>query len=249
MDLCTPNNSAPRYQLYVCDRQTTSITPLAFAIFIVPKGRETEWLFGNPEGRKQLAESCGAERLIVVHLNRNHSYTGLDEVKQELSQKVMELAPPSHKEGREVPFLSTSEDVGHREVRHRGTSALSGDFVVEDVSLDDDIVVRRLIFLDKPHVVQSAARLKLVRRSKKSKVKTYEPDLDCLFCEYYKYMVAGLAFVMPKATGIIVILCCQLFALPNVTYDHNDNISLRSLGGQMQLWSKLLCLSFIYMPN
>lgn len=102
LDLCTPNNSAPRYQLYVCDRQTTSITPLAFAIFIVPKGRETEWLFGNPEGRKQLAESCGAERLIVVHLNRNHSYTGLDEVKQELSQKVMELAPPSHKEGREV---------------------------------------------------------------------------------------------------------------------------------------------------
>ncbi|CAN7993928.1 unnamed protein product [Ixodes hexagonus] len=201
LDLCVPGSDVPRYQLYVCDRPSASAAALKFAILIVPQGRETEWLFGNVEGRKQLAESCSAERLVVVHLSRGHSYSGLEQVKAELSQKVMELAPASHTAGKQVPFLSTSDDVGHREVKHRGTSVLSGDYLVEDVFLDNNVVVRRLIFLDKPHVVQSEARLKQVKSKKKSKGgKTFEVDVNHLCCEYYKYMVAGLAFVMPKAT-------------------------------------------------
>ncbi|CAN8020321.1 unnamed protein product [Ixodes persulcatus] len=202
LDLCTPDSNVPRYQLYVCDRPSVSAAPLKFAIFIVPQGRETEWLFGNAEGRRQLAESCSAERLVVVHLSRGHSYSGLEQVKAELSQKVMELAPASHTTGKQVPFLSTRDNVGHREVRHSGRSALSGDYLVEDVSLDGDVVVRRLIFLDKPHVVQSEARLKQVKSKKKGRggSKTFEVDVNHLCCEYYKYMVAGLAFVMPRAT-------------------------------------------------
>ncbi|EEC03604.1 conserved hypothetical protein [Ixodes scapularis] len=217
LDLCTPDSNVPRYQLYVCDRPSCRILTNALLSSVL---RETEWLFGNTEGRRQLAESCSAERLVVVHLSRGHSYSGLEQVKTELSQKVMELAPASHTTGKQVPFLSTRDNVGHREVRHSGTSALSGDYLVEDVSLDGDVVVRRLIFLDKPHVVQSEARLKQggwlnavskqkqVEKKKKVKSKkkgrsgnkTFEVDVNHLCCEYYKYMVAGLAFVMPRAT-------------------------------------------------
>uniref|UniRef100_A0A2R5LH54 Putative spermine/spermidine synthase n=1 Tax=Ornithodoros turicata TaxID=34597 RepID=A0A2R5LH54_9ACAR len=198
LDLFSPTSDVPRYQLYVCDRPVAS-APLKFAIFVVPQGRETEWLFSSPEGRLQLAESCSAERLVVVHLSRNHVYNSLEEVKGELSQKVMELAPSSCTEGKQVPFLSTGEDVGHREVRHRGSSELTGDYVVEDVTLGSGTVVRRLIFLNKPHVVQSEARLKPVKSKKKGKGKTVEVEMGYLPCEYYKYMVASLSFIMPKA--------------------------------------------------
>ena len=51
-------------------------------------------MFSTDEGRKQLSESAGFERLVVVTLHRDHLYDSLDAIKVELSSKVMELAPP-----------------------------------------------------------------------------------------------------------------------------------------------------------
>lgn len=42
----------------------------------------------------QLHRSAGYERLLVVTLHREHSYHDLDSIKAELSEKVLELAPP-----------------------------------------------------------------------------------------------------------------------------------------------------------
>lgn len=199
LDLYASWSDTPRYRLFVCDRQAKSGTHLKFAVFIVPQGRESEWLFSTVEGRQQLTETCRADRVIVVHLCREQNYLGLDQVKQELSSKVMELAPASYVPGKQVPYLTAGEDVGHRQIRHQGVSALSGQYVIEDVSIPKGTVVRRLIFLDKPHVIQTEARLKSVRlRGQKSK--TWEVVWDDLRSEYYKYMVAGLAFIMPKGT-------------------------------------------------
>ena len=64
--------------------------------------RETEWMFSSEAGRQQLSQNAGFERLIVVTLDRNHSYKDLDLIKAELSTKVMELAPPSFKPGTQV---------------------------------------------------------------------------------------------------------------------------------------------------
>ena len=63
------------------------------------KGRETEWHFASKEGQKQLADDAAFERLVVVSLSRRHTYSGMDAIKEELSGKVMELAPTgvSHK--------------------------------------------------------------------------------------------------------------------------------------------------------
>lgn len=54
--------------------------------------REVDWLFSSDNGRLQLAESAGFERLVVVTMHRGHTYPGLDEVKEELSAKAVELA-------------------------------------------------------------------------------------------------------------------------------------------------------------
>ena len=56
--------------------------------------RETEWMFCTDEGRKKLAESAGFQRLLVVSLHRDHTYTNMDSIKAELSCRVLELAPP-----------------------------------------------------------------------------------------------------------------------------------------------------------
>lgn len=60
----------------------------------VPQGRETEWLFGTEEGRRQLAASAGFGRLLTVALHREQRYEGMAAIQAELSGKVMELAPP-----------------------------------------------------------------------------------------------------------------------------------------------------------
>ena len=60
----------------------------------VPQGRETEWLFGTEEGRRQLATSAGFGRLVTVALHREQHYEGMAGIQAELSGKVMELAPP-----------------------------------------------------------------------------------------------------------------------------------------------------------
>lgn len=201
LDLCASGSNTVRYQLFVCDRPRASPATKKFSIFIVPQGREVEWLFGHKEGRRQLAQQCETQRLVVVHLCRGQVYTDLEQVKRELSCKVMELAPPWFKptDQKKVVFLSTAENVGHREIRHQGSSFLSGAFVVEDVTIKSDDIVRRLVFLDKPHVIQTEAKLQQVR-NKKKKTKKWEVVVENLMFEYYKYMVAGIAFVMPKGT-------------------------------------------------
>ncbi|XP_041335052.1 eEF1A lysine and N-terminal methyltransferase isoform X2 [Pyrgilauda ruficollis] len=160
LDLCDRESGKPRYTLHVVD--SPSVKPSRdnhFAIFIIPQGRETEWLFGTEEGRRQLAASAGFVRLLTVALHREQLYEGMAGIQAELSGKVMELAPPGLPARQQVPFLSVGGDIGVRAVRHCGSSPLSGDFVVEDVKGDGTCYFRRLIFLQNRNVVQSEARL------------------------------------------------------------------------------------------
>ncbi|KAJ7396434.1 Methyltransferase-like protein 13 [Pitangus sulphuratus] len=161
LDLCDKESGKPRYTLHVVD--SPSVKPSRenrFAIFIIPQGRETEWLFGTEEGRRQLATSAGFGRLVTVALHREQHYEGMAGIQAELSGKVMELAPPGLPAQQQVPFLSVGGDIGVRAVRHRDTSPLSGEYVVEDVKGDGTCYFRRLIFLRNRNVVQSEARLR-----------------------------------------------------------------------------------------
>ncbi|NWH76927.1 MET13 protein, partial [Piaya cayana] len=223
LDLCNRESGKPRYTLHVVD--SPSVKPSRdnhFAIFIIPQGRETEWLFGTEEGRKQLASSAGFRRLITVALHREQQYKGMASIQAELSGKVMELAPLGLPAQQQVPFLSAGGDIGERTVRHCDTSALSGEYVVEDVKGDGTCYFRRLIFLCSRNVVQSEARLlapmplpgQKKRRKDKKQLSPAEPpaavDKSYLCCEHHKAMVAGLCLLgnpdsLPAPLAVLVV--------------------------------------------
>ncbi|XP_029474834.1 eEF1A lysine and N-terminal methyltransferase [Rhinatrema bivittatum] len=216
LDLCDTASGKPRYTFYVVD--SSSLRPAHanhFAIFIVPQGRETEWLFGTEEGRRQLAGSAGFRRLIVVALHRDQEYDGMEGIQSELSVKVLELAPPGVPANQQIPFLSAGGDIGVRTIQQRGCSDLSGEYVIEDVKAEGEHYFRRLIFLTSRNVVQSEARLlptapaKGQKRRKKEKKKhpaaapaatllTCQPaavDKSFLCCQHHKAMVAGFSLL------------------------------------------------------
>ncbi|XP_074858669.1 eEF1A lysine and N-terminal methyltransferase isoform X1 [Carettochelys insculpta] len=215
LDLCDADSGKPRYTLHVVDSPAVKASrDNHFAIFIIPQGRETEWLFGTEAGRKQLAASAGYRRLITVALHRDEHYAGMEGIQAQLSGKVMELAPPGLPAHQQVPFLSVGGDIGVRTVQHRDTSAMSGEYVIEDVKGDHMCYFRRLIFLSNRNVVQSEARLlpsatpkgqKKRRKDKKKQVSSSPEasrpsagqavDRSYLCCEHHKAMVAGLALL------------------------------------------------------
>lgn len=149
----------PRYTLNVVDSPTSPSQRGKYAAFIVPQGRENEWLFASPEGRAQLTLGAGFQRLAIASTHRGQTYESLQAVKDELSGSILELAPHDLPPNQRVLFLSVGEDVGQRTVVYRNRSELSGEFVVEDVAQDDNSISRRLIFLNKPTVIQSEVKL------------------------------------------------------------------------------------------
>uniref|UniRef100_A0ABM5G9K0 eEF1A lysine and N-terminal methyltransferase n=1 Tax=Pogona vitticeps TaxID=103695 RepID=A0ABM5G9K0_9SAUR len=214
LDLCNKDTSQARYTLHVVHNPTAKVAHNnQFAIFIVPQGRETEWLFGTEEGRKQLAASAGFWRLVVVSLHRDQQYEDMSAIQAELSEKVMELAPAGL--SAQVPFLSVGGDIGIRTIQHRDTSPLSGEYVIEDVKGEDACYFRRLIFLSNRNVVQSEARLlsnashkgnKKCKKKKKTVSRDhlvkptaapdrFSIDKSYLCCAHHRAMVAGLSLL------------------------------------------------------
>ncbi|XP_033608724.1 eEF1A lysine and N-terminal methyltransferase homolog isoform X3 [Cryptotermes secundus] len=195
LDLFHPGETTPRYTVHVLDQPYARESGRRFAAFIVPQGRETEWLFATPEGRSTLLKSAGFDRLAVVTLHRDQIYKGLDAVQEELTDSILHLAPPGLDQNTQIPFLSVGSDVGRREICYRGHSQISGDFIVEEVEGDGRQLFRRLIFLNNQGVIQSEARLKLLK-SRKGKPKKVV-DTGYLACEHHTYMTVGVALAAP----------------------------------------------------
>jgi len=198
-----------KYSLYIaeCAKSGGGQHQLNFAVFIVPQGRDTEWLFSTVAGRQQLAESASCKRLVVAHLHRSHDFPGgLKAVQAELSDYVMELAPADLPAGERVPFLSVgAEDgaVSARVERCRGRSHYSGEFVVEDVEVNGDHY-RRLVFMNNKNLTQSEAKLKLVKGKNKKATKRVI-DHDYLACAHHSTMLAAIG-LFPELDPVRVLL-------------------------------------------
>lgn len=196
------NEGKVRYSMFLAEQPDSQIkVERPFALFIVPQGRESEWLFGSVGGRCELAKNSGTRRLVVVHLQRNQSYESLDQVKSELSANVMELAPPDLTSGAEVPIMSVGSDnsVGNRNERCKGSSEISGQYVVEDVSVDGEWF-RRLIFLHNSSVLQSEAKLKSVKGGKKRVL-----DLTYLCQDYHTFVVGAAGPYISKKSKMLML--------------------------------------------
>ncbi|XP_053247141.1 eEF1A lysine and N-terminal methyltransferase isoform X4 [Podarcis raffonei] len=249
LDLCSKDTGQARYTLHVVHSLTVKASfDNKFAIFIVPQGRETEWLFGTDEGRKQLATCAGFWRLVTVALHRDQHYEGMEAIQAELSEKVMELAPPGLPAGQQVPFLSVGGDIGIRTIQHRGTSPLSGEYVIEDVKGDGGHCFRRLIFLSNRNVVQSEARLsfrsshkgnkKHKKKKKTASINSAEPaaepaavpagqsiDKTYLCCAHHRAMIAGLCLLknpehLPEALIRVLVIGLGGGSLPLFIHDY-----------------------------
>ncbi|KAI0218062.1 eEF1A lysine and N-terminal methyltransferase [Lamellibrachia satsuma] len=233
-DLYSAESSTPRYTLHIVD--SNKRLGNKFAIFIVPEGREIEWLFSTKDGREDLCHSAGFERLVVVTLHRGHCYGNLDNVKEELSGKVMELAP-SGIGSKQVPFLSVGEDIHCRTVRHQGTSELSGDYDIEDIESDGS-VYRRLVFLDTKTVVQTEAKLLQEWTRKKGKRKKGKLSVDPYYLSwsYSSVMLAGLAFMddcrhLLETETKLLLVGLGGGILPMFIHNHFPQVGLVGLGG------------------
>uniref|UniRef100_H2YI45 eEF1A lysine and N-terminal methyltransferase n=1 Tax=Ciona savignyi TaxID=51511 RepID=H2YI45_CIOSA len=202
-----------RYTMHVVDLKDHHPAQ-KFGIFIIPQGREMEWLFTSVVGRLQVAKSARFMRLVFVALNRNHKYVDMQAIQDELSTKVMELAPPKLSSTYKVPFVTVGDNVGERNVRYQ--SGGSGGIIVENYVGDAGVWYRQLIFDDKQSQIQSVVRLKkkpgdgvvgnsssrrtikhsiLAGKKRKSKSDLF-PDASHLASNYSQIMVAGLTSVM-----------------------------------------------------
>ncbi|WKY07434.1 hypothetical protein Q1695_007128 [Nippostrongylus brasiliensis] len=175
--------AGPRYRLYIVDSDSVKSFS-SYAVFVVPLGREGEWLFSTEKGRKNLREHTGKDRLAVVTLSRSQTYSSLKQVQDELGPFAVRFDPREN--GGLIDFLSTGS-VDVRETRESGESALNGKWTVEDVVVDD-VPYRRLIFLSSSNIVQSEAPLK-TKKGKKT------VDLQALSCDHHKLMLSGLSLL------------------------------------------------------
>ncbi|KAH8325691.1 hypothetical protein KR067_004465 [Drosophila pandora] len=186
MDLHRPSETNPRYTIHILD-QPPARGLGKYAAFIVPQGREIEWLFGTPAGRKKLQESANFQRLAVVTLHRDQLYSTLEEVKLELADSIKNLSPSGLTD--QIPYLSLGSDVGKRETLICGFSKISGDFRIEEVEASGK-TLRRLIFLSNQFVVQSEALVKTIKiKGKKERKKI---DFGYLACQHHLYMSVGV---------------------------------------------------------
>jgi hypothetical protein len=147
-----------RYKLVVVDRRV-KVRKKPLAAFIVPMGREHEWMFSSEEGQNQLTTDAGFSRLAIVTMQHGQAYESLEQVKAELSPLVPQLMSDEPTPGT-IPFLSLGDDIGSVNVVFQGTSDLSGELFVEDVDgVDDEGTLRRLVFGSNRNLIQSEARL------------------------------------------------------------------------------------------
>lgn len=188
-DLFRPHEKIPRYSLFILDKKCSKNDNGYYAAFICPQGRECDWLFSTNIGRKKLQESASYGRLAIITMHRNQSYTSLDDIKSEINETIKSFAPKEIKNMKKIPFLSLgSDDIGKRNVVHTNSSVFSGDFVVEDLAFENNQMVRRLIFMNNPNIIQSEARLKKIKNK-------LVVDHRYLSCAHHMYILLGILMI------------------------------------------------------
>lgn len=192
LNLNSPDNKHPRFTIYVLD-QLKIHGSKSYAAFIVPQGKETDWLFSTKEGRQQVLKSSQRDRLAIVTLCREHKFENWDAVKSEIEDCILNLAPEGLSGKNDIPFLSLGTDIGVRKICIEGESKLSGPFVVEEIERDGS-EFRRLIFLNNPYVIQSEARLKEAKSRRGKMKKVVDPGF--LACDHHIYMSIGTSAVI-----------------------------------------------------
>jgi len=149
-------------------------------------------------------------RLLVVRLYRTgQHYDSLKSIQDELGSIVVELRPPNSRTS-SIPFLSLGTVFSPgREILAEGESALTGKWMVEQMERDGDEedgekdMVRRLVFLRYPFMVQSEVGVVKQRRGAKKKGKARTRLMtEKLSFAYHRAMLTALRYLEIKSRGI-----------------------------------------------
>lgn len=142
----------------------TSVT-YTNAVFLIPAGRETEYIFSSLSGLRSILKSANTARLIAVAFGRNlsstsanaelsnvHDNMSIEVVQEELRYVVQMIASAIPNETLEAsllmkpdtsatfyPFLALN-GIGQRDIIDSGTTTCSGRYIVEHcaISPSDD---------------------------------------------------------------------------------------------------------------
>lgn len=217
----------PRYTIMIVESPTQrNPNKMTFAAFIVPHGREHEWLFTSEEGQDILRRNCNVDRLAIIGMHRGQVYKSLKQVQQELSRLMLKIAPEGViKRGETILFLSLEEQLGDRKIIMESTSEHSGNFVIEEVAgQNKDETFRRLVFLNMPHIIQSEA--KLLNRNGETKI-----DYSHFLSDYIPYLGLGVGIVAKQLNQQPRILLIGLGGgvLTNLLLNAYTNVSIVAL--------------------
>lgn len=216
----------PRYTIMIVESPTQrNPNKMTFAAFIVPHGREHEWLFNSEEGQDILRRNCNVDRLAVISMHRGQIYKNLKQVQQELSRLMLKIAPQGViQRGETILFLSLEQQLGDRKIIMESKSEHSGNFVIEEVIGQKDEIFRRLVFLNMPHVIQSEAKL----LTKNGEIKI---DYSHFLSDYIPYLGLGVGIVANQSNKEPRILLIGLGGgvLTNLLINAYKNVNIVAL--------------------
>ena len=156
----------PRFHVRIVDVSQEATC----SCFIVPQGREHEYVFGSDDGLAQVAASAKCGRLLAVSLlsRGGHAFGDLKAVQKELEGAVVDLAPPGC--AGSIAFVTAGGDLGSRTVVASGPTASGDTYYVEEVD-EGSARVRRLVFASNDRVVQTEVALLPPAKKKAAKGK------------------------------------------------------------------------------
>lgn len=160
----------------VSSSSTTITVQYAMIVFIIPMGREMEYMFTNRKnGLMNIAQSANTVRLVTVSLGRHpyHTFGGIQQIQSEL-QYVVQIIYQQAKfisttcnihvlnpNPTIIPFMTLQNDnIGQRDCIQQGTTELSGKYYIEQVTISEETIVRRLYFEQNPFVIQSEVAIR-----------------------------------------------------------------------------------------
>lgn len=215
-DIFLYNESKPRYHLSIYDNNKSNYDEKELSkvgVFIIPQGKENQWIYKSNEGRNKIVYQSKYNRIIFVCINRNHHYNSLDEVQNELNPLIPQYYPIKYEES--VPFFTSGNDIGSRNVIYCEKSEISELVEVEkvdDSEGEDDVkdgYYLRLYFSTESNEIQSECRIipKPIKQKKggkkgKKNITTTEittetsqtiVDYGYLSFSYHKLFVTALA--------------------------------------------------------
>ena len=94
----------------------------------MPLGMEREMNIHDQFEQRALFDVAQFCRLIIVILGRAHTYKSLDQIKEELNPKILDLTPPECSNRQTIPYMSTNKTLHVAEYVYEDTQMWVQDF-------------------------------------------------------------------------------------------------------------------------